>query len=218
MCHPFGKARAGMGLGGIVGGAGLQCPLLQLRVGRTRSNDRDIPHRPFPFERLEHGEPSGAGQGQAEHDCGKLVRVPAQAVQRGGGTIGLYNLIDVSECRPDRFVVSGILVYNQQRPGRQPSRIPLPVRFEAWRGGFPLQQGLEVTAGKRLGKIVSLYVIAANLPQAFQLLPGLHPFRDHTQVHRTGKPHNEAQNPLVERLCRLTLDEFHVQLQDIQGI
>lgn len=88
------------------------------------------------------------------------------------------------------------------------------------RGGRGLllvaQQRLKRGAGHGLCKIVALYVVAADLLQTLQLRPGLHALGHYAQIHPAGQIHDKAQDPLIHGLGRLALDEFHIQLQNVQ--
>ena len=81
---------------------------------------------------------------------------------------------------------------------------------------FPYQL-LKLPAGHGFGKIISLNIITADFPQLFKLLPGLHAFRHHTQIHPTGKTHGKTKDSLAGLLFRFILDKLHIQLQNVNG-
>ena len=127
----------------------------------------------------------------------------------------LQHLIMAFKELPDFPPVFGILIRHQQlhqvgfglRGGIGGFRI-------LWRLG--LQQFLKLPGGHGPRKEVTLNVVAADLPQALQLLPGLHALRHHAQIQPAGQSHNEPQDSLLHGLGGFASDELHVQLQDVQ--
>ena len=129
------------------------------------------------------------------------------------------NLVSSFKSPADSFPVSGIFIYHQN-PGHvsfipyfilcfPPSRSFVPRRLN-------FQQFFIFRDGHGFCKKIALNIIAAEPPQPFQLLPGLHTLCHHAQSHPVGKADDESQNALIRRFFHLILDKFHIQLQNVQ--
>ncbi len=217
--RPVPQAFLGMWLSCEIIHARIQHPFLQLRIPGACGNHRDVPDRFFPKQHLKHRKIIRTVKRHTQDRHGNFIFIAGNAGQRRFPVGCLHYLIVILKGLLHLAAVLRILIRHQDHAG--PLLHPGPLlrlRLPLVHGGpFLPQERFKLSAGHGPGKKVSLYIIAADFPEPLQLFPGFHAFRDHAQVHPAGKSHNKAENPLIHRLCRLTLDKLHVQLQNING-
>ena len=188
--------------------------LLQVQARGGNGQHRDVPGEGILPDGPQHLGGTLVRQGHAEQHGGDVLAV---AVDEGDGASQIVSGVHgaLGEARFHKLPEGRALVHHQNGPFR--GGLQGGQRAAGLAPGFLLEQkGFHPLRGHGLAQQVALGIVAAQLPQAAQLLPGFHTLGHHLQVHPAGQAHDKAQNALIHGLGGFVADELHVQLQHIQ--
>ena len=202
-----------MGLFDEVIRTGAQGLALQRFVLWQCYQNRDVPEGGVGLDGGQHVEGSLLRQGHAQQHGEPLVAFVLRHAGKSRDRVGgLQHLAETGKGGAHLGAVVGILVRHQQSLGRAGEH---RAAYDGARGLLG-QVFFKLGAGHGLGKEVALHVVAADVADVLQLLPGLHALGHHAEVQPAGQLDDEAEDALLRRFGCLALDELHVQLQDVQ--